>query len=260
MLAPKKSLGQHWLSDRQALQTIINRAAIDKSETILEIGPGQGSLTELLAKQASRVVAVEYDEEQIEPLERRFSNQKEVRIVAGDILQYDLQQLPVDYAVVANIPYYITAPIIRRLLEAENPPYRMILLVQKEVAERLAAPAGKLSILGVSAQFYCSVTAYEVIPAALFSPPPRVDSQIIRLDRHQTLPDISREHFFRVVKAGFSNRRKTLKNALSGGLRLSSDELRSIVDDEFLSRRAQTLSIEEWTRLTNSLQRAGVLQ
>lgn len=248
----KKSLGQHWLSDEQALQDIVASGELQASDVVLEIGPGPGTLTRLLVSQAEKVVAVEFDETLAAGLKKRVPATN-LEIVSQDILDFDLTSLPAHYKVVANIPYYLTGNLIRRLSESPNPPSSAALLVQKEVAERVVAKPGNMSILSVTAQFYWQVSLGQVIPAKLFTPPPKVDSQVLILDwRLEPLfPGINPAAFFRLVRAGFAQRRKTLLNSLSGGLSLPRETVTAqLVTAQLDPRaRAQTLSLDDWYAL-----------
>jgi 16S rRNA (adenine1518-N6/adenine1519-N6)-dimethyltransferase len=252
MNAPKKSLGQHWLNDPEALADIVGAAAVDSHDIVLEIGPGLGTLTRLLVEKAERVVAVEFDE----ALARKLATlvtAPNLEIVHQDILSFDLTSLPPGYKVVANIPYYLTSNLIRTLSESANPPIMAVLLVQKEVAERAAAVAGSMSILGVTAQFYWQVSVGAVVPAVLFTPPPKVDSRTLILKRRDQplFAGTEPKQFFSLVKAGFGQRRKTLLNALGAGLRLSREDTEQFLRSAQLDpgARAQTLSLEDWQRL-----------
>jgi 16S rRNA (adenine1518-N6/adenine1519-N6)-dimethyltransferase len=234
------------------LQAVAKAAEVTPNDTILEVGPGLGTLTKVLVSGAAQVVAVEFDNELAQKLAIRVPA-PHLRVVHEDILQFDLSQLPKDYKVAANIPYYLTSKLVRTLLESPNPPLITSLLVQKEVAERMAADPGELSILGISAQFYAEVALKEVVPAALFTPPPKVDSQIVQLRRRATplFDDVTAKDFFRVVRAGFSEKRKKLRSSLSGGLHLE----KSLVDELLVKAgvsdqaRAQELDLEDWHRL-----------
>ncbi len=224
-------------------------------DTVLEVGPGPGTLTAVLANHAGKVVAVEYDQTLALKLAARYGGTN-VKVVPDDILQFDTSQLPAGYKVVANIPYYLTSNLLRVLLESANPPSSLTLLVQKEVAERIAAAPGKLSLLAVSVQFYCEVSLGEVVPAHLFTPPPKVDSQVIKLVyRHAPLfNDVDTTQFFRIVKAGFSERRKKLRSSLSGGLQMGKPEAEELLQKAGIdpNSRAQELSLEQWYALYNS--------
>lgn len=250
-----KQLGQHWLSDKTTLEYIVSFAHVTKKDTVLEIGPGPGTLTEFLSRAAAKVVAVEYDQDLALRLAARFSATN-VTLIPDDIMQFDLNQMPENYKVVANIPYYLTSNLLRRLLESDNPPSQMTLLVQKEVAERIAAKPGDLSVLGISVQFYCQVESGEVIRADMFTPPPKVDSQVIKLKfRQKPLFDVDKERFFKLVKAGFREKRKKLPNSLAGGLSLTKEQtvkilIKSGIDPEV---RAQQLSLEDWHKIYKNL-------
>lgn len=250
---PKKSLGQHWLHDAATLAAMADAAHVGAEDTVLEIGPGLGTLTSVLVEKAKQVIAIEFDPTLAAALPTRVKAAN-LQVVHHDILQFDLTRLPADYKVVANIPYYVTAKIVRLLLESPNPPVATALLVQKEVAERMAASQGELSILGVSVQFYCQVRLGAVVPAALFTPPPEVDSQIISLTRRPAplFPDIAAADYFRVVRAGFAEKRKKLRSSLSGGLHISKASADALLADAHISSqaRAQELSLEDWHRLT----------
>jgi 16S rRNA (adenine1518-N6/adenine1519-N6)-dimethyltransferase len=246
---PKKSLGQHWLEDDACLEAMLQAAEIGAGDTVLEIGPGLGTLTRKLAAAADRVVAVEFDERLARELPSRVAADN-LQIVQQDILSFDLTQLPAGYKVVANIPYYLTSNLIRVLSESSNPPQRVSLLIQKEVAERLAAKPGTMSTLSVTAQLYWSVSMGRIVAAELFTPPPKVDSQIVGLVyRKQPLfPDVVPKLLFRLVKAGFGERRKTLRNSLSGGLHLSKDQTEDLLRKAGVDPglRAQSLTLEQW--------------
>ncbi len=248
-----KSLGQHWLRDRAALSHIADRAELNSDDTVLEIGPGLGTLTSELLRQAGRVVAVEFDSELARKLPAQFPG-KNLQVIQSDILEFDLSTMPAGYKVVANVPYYITSKIVKMLMTSENKPSVTVLLVQKEVAERLAAKPGKMSILAVSAQLFADVSLGEVIGAELFTPPPKVDSQVVILKTRQTpfLTDVNEVDFFRIVKAGFSAKRKKLRSSLAGGLKLSKSEIELILGQAGISpdARAETLDLDDWVRLT----------
>ncbi len=251
-IPPKKSLGQHWLQDDPTLESICDSADIKKDDTVLEIGPGLGTLTKHLLKRAEKVVAVEFDAQLAATLPGKFSNPR-LEVVQDDILHFDLTGLPPKFKVVANIPYYLTSNLIRVLCESSNPFSTAVLLIQKEVAERAVARPGQMSLLSVSAQFYCEVALGAKVSKELFIPPPKVDSQVLVLKYRTSplFPGVDIVRFFRVVKAGFSQKRKTLVNSLSGGLALSKDEARALLEvaDIPPGHRAQALSLEDWYAL-----------
>lgn len=249
---PKKSLGQHWLHDEASLTAMCDAAGISSGDIVLEIGPGLGTLTKLLVKRAKAVVAVEFDAQLAKSLPGRVTANN-LEIVHEDILSFDLTSLPPNYKVAANIPYYLTSNLVRVLSESPNQPACAALLVQKEVAERITAGPGDMSLLSVTAQFYWDVTLDRLVEAELFTPPPKVDSQIVVLRRRaETLfDDIDAKDFFRLVKAGFSQRRKTLLNSLSAGLHLDKPAVIGMCSAAQIDpkRRPQTLSLTEWYNL-----------
>lgn len=254
MAGPKKSLGQHWLKDRDVLANIAEEAGISENDTVLEIGPGLGTLTSELLRRAKKVVAVELDGDLARKLPGQFPG-KELEVINQDILTFDLRALPKDYVVVANVPYYITSKIVQLLTTAVNKPRTIVLLIQKEVAERMAARPGEMSILAVSSQVYAEVRLGEVVPAELFTPPPKVDSQVVILEMRQK-PQVAPEdekHFFRIVKAGFSAKRKKLRSSIASGLHISKPEAEKLLMDASISPedRAEELSIDDWVRLAS---------
>lgn len=245
----KKSLGQHWLSDKPSLLAMCEGVALTPTDTVLEVGPGPGTLTAQLVAQAKQVIAVEFDRDLATQLPGRVTAPN-LTVIEQDILRFDLTTLPVGYKVVANIPYYLTSNLLRILCESSNPFSKAALLMQKEVTERVCAKPGAMSLLSVSVQFYCEAHAGLLVPAELFTPPPKVDSQILLLTRRQTslYPDVHTKEFFRIVRAGFAQRRKTLLNSLSAGLHLSREETQEALEKAGVAptTRAQNLSLEEW--------------
>lgn len=252
MAGPNKSLGQHWLHDRSVLAHIADCAELAADDTVLEIGPGLGTLTSELLRRSQKVIAVEFDSELARKLPGQFPG-KNLEVVESDILSFDYSTLPTGYKVVANVPYYITSKIVKSLMTASNKPSVAVLLVQKEVAERLAAAPGDMSILAVSAQLFAEVTLGDIVPAKLFTPPPKVDSRVVVL-RTRTTPlftDVSESEFFRVVKAGFSAKRKKLRSSLSGGLSISKQDAEQLLEKAAISpdSRAEELDLDDWYRL-----------
>ncbi len=258
---PKKSLGQHWLRDAAALGAMCDAAEVGTGNTVLEIGPGLGTLTALLTKRAKEVVAVEFDEALAQALPGRVTDEN-LSTVHQDILRFDLTTLPAGYKVVANIPYYLTSNLIRTLSESANPPSVVALLVQKEVAGRVAAMPGDMSLLSVSAQFYWEVGTGRVVEAKLFEPPPKVDSQILVLKKRAgpLFPGTDIQLFFQVVKAGFAARRKTLLNSLSAGLRIDKARAGELLERAGIApaTRPQSLSLPQWHGLYKAAQTLGV--
>jgi 16S rRNA (adenine1518-N6/adenine1519-N6)-dimethyltransferase len=252
-IGPKKSLGQHWLKDRDVLANIADEAEITLDDTVLEIGPGLGPLTSELLRRAKKVVAVELDGALARKLPGQFPGTA-LEVINQDILKFDLRTLPEHYVVVANVPYYITSKIIQLLTTAVNKPRAIVLLIQKEVAVRMAAQPGDMSILAVSSQVYATVRLGSVVNAEFFTPPPKVDSQVVILEmRTESLLDPTIEkQFFRIVKAGFSAKRKKLRSSMASGLHISKPEAETLLNKAGISpeQRAQDLSIEDWIRLT----------
>ncbi len=256
MVGPKKSLGQHWLKDRDVLAKIADDANIGPEDTVLEIGPGLGTLTSELLRRAKKVIAVELDGELAAKLPGQFPGTS-LEVVNQDILSFDLTRLPQKYIVVANVPYYITSKIIQLLTTSLNKPQTIVLLIQKEVAVRLAAKPGDMSILAVSAQIYADVELSDVVPAKYFTPPPKVDSQVVILKtRAQALVSPEDEkQFFRVVKAGFSAKRKKLRSSISSGLHISKPEAEELLKKVGINPddRAEQLSLEDWLKLSSAI-------
>jgi 16S rRNA (adenine1518-N6/adenine1519-N6)-dimethyltransferase len=262
-LHPSKGLGQNFLQDNHALQKIVNAANISLADSVLEIGPGLGSLTRYLALCAHAVTAVELDRKIFPALEAVLAPYGNVRLVQGDILDLDPTSLMggIDYLVVANIPYYITSAVIRHLLESNPRPRRIVLTVQKEVAERICTGPGKMSLLALSVQVYGIPTIGATIPAGAFYPPPRVDSSVVCIEvlPEPVIPPALLEIFFRLIKAGFSQKRKTLRNALSGGLRITPAEAEEVLAAAGIDpqRRAETLRLEEWGKFCETWSVSG---
>jgi 16S rRNA (adenine1518-N6/adenine1519-N6)-dimethyltransferase len=245
---PKKRFGQNFLVDKAALQAVIAAGDLQAGDVVLEIGAGPGNLTALLVGCARQVVAVEIDGRFLPMLNEIQQTHGNLRVFAGDILQLDSKTLDLSagYVVIANLPYYITSAVIRHLLEDEVKPIRLVLTVQAEVAERICSKPGRLSLLALSVQVYGSPTIVGRIPAAAFFPTPKVDSAIIKVDIHAA-PAITSSHlelFFALAKAGFSQRRKTLRNALSGGMHLASHQVETCLIAAGIDpmRRAETLA------------------
>ena len=257
-LHPKKSLGQNFLVDQGALQRIASAADLSRSETVLEIGPGLGALTRYLAIAAGRVVAVELDGRLIPLLEDQLAGIPNVQLVEGDILRLDPAALTGGpYKVVANLPYYITAAILRHLLAATPRPQLMVLTVQHEVAQRLTAKPGRMSLLAVSVQYFGQVRQVATLKAGSFYPRPAVNSAVVRVDIHPELPvsALDERRFFQVVKAGFSQKRKQLRNSLRAGLRMPVEQVEAALGAAGIDsrRRAETLCLEEWVNLADAL-------
>lgn len=256
---PNKAFGQNFLIDRAVLRQIVAAAEIDAADSILEVGAGTGVLTRELARQARRVVAVEIERNMLSLLAETTRDVANVEIIARNLLSLNPVEVfgGAPYKLVANLPYYITAPTFRHFLESANAPRLIVVMVQEEVAERITAAPGDLSLLAVSVQFYGKPRIVARVPAAAFYPAPKVDSAILRVDVSAetplTLPE--RDQFFRVVQAGFSARRKQLHNALEQALHLPPAMVRTWLEAAAIdaSRRAETLDIAEWLNLWHYL-------
>ena len=270
-IRPNKRLGQNFLSAPNILDKIVDAAQLTRTSTVLEIGAGLGTLTRRLADIAGRVVAVELDRHLVHILESELGYLPNLELVQGDILEMTPAELmecgaqatpsnPLKtppYKVVANLPYYITSAIIRHLLETECPPERLVLMVQREVADRITASPGNMSLLAVSVQFFGEPRVVTRVPAGAFIPPPQVDSAVISIDVFPNPPvEVSSSSwFFRVAKAGFGQKRKQLKNTLASRLGLPMQQILDALNQAQIDpkRRAQTLTLEEWASLCQEL-------
>jgi len=277
-LDPKKSLGQNFLVDESHLARIAAAAELTPADTVLEIGPGLGVLTRHLAAQAGRVVAVELDDRLIPILQELFADQPHVSFVHADILKVDPaamlsddgpqtadgesvaprnSQFATPYKVVANLPYYITSAVLRHLLESAQPPTLAVVMVQREVAQRIVAGPGDMSLLAVGVQFYAEAKIVQKVPAGAFHPRPKVDSAVLRLDiRPQpVVADVEPGWYFSVVRAGFGQKRKQLRNSVAAGLGLSKEATEAGLAAAEIDpqRRAETLSLQEWGALAKIL-------
>ena len=266
-LRARKGLGQHFLIDEEVLGLIVSTARVTPTDCVVEIGPGSGVLTREVAGQAGCVVAVELDDKLAAILKETLSAFDNVTIINQDVLKIDPATLlqgqkiklpsavvsPFGYKVVANLPYYITAPVLRHFLEASVKPETMVVMVQKEVAETIAAKPGQMSLLSVSVQFYGEPMMISQVPAKSFYPAPEVDSAILKIDVYPKPPVAVTDEagFFRVVRAGFSAPRKQIANSLAQGLELPKAEVLSLLERSGITsqRRAETLSLDEWAQL-----------
>ena len=256
-LEPKKSLGQNFLFDENVLGRIVEAAELEPADQVLEIGPGLGSLTRLLAENARRVVAVELDGRFLPALQKELADLDNVQIVQGDILDQDpVHLLPGPYKVVANVPYYITGAILRHLLGGDPKPSSMVLTVQKEVAERLTAGPPNMSLLAISVLYYGDVEQVTTIKAGAFWPRPDVDSAVIKISvRPQSvINEVDEEAFFKIVRAGFSQKRKQLQKNLRQ-LGIDRKGVAKALEEAGIDgrRRAETLTLDEWQALVKSL-------
>jgi 16S rRNA (adenine1518-N6/adenine1519-N6)-dimethyltransferase len=261
-MRPNKAFGQNFLIDRAALMKIVEAAEITQDDDVLELGAGTGVLTRELARRARRVVAVEIERDMLALLGETTATYQNVELVERNLLFLQPTEVfgQTPYKLVANLPYYITAPTFRHFLEDENPPRLFVVMVQLEVAQRIVAEPGDLSLLGVSVQFYGQPKIIARVPAQSFYPAPKVDSAILRIDLHPQTPltHEERDRFFRVVQAGFSARRKQLHNSLTQGLHHKNENIRAWLSEAAIdaSRRAETLSIPEWIQLWRVIDQA----
>ena len=258
---PSKGLGQNFLIDKNVLKKIIDSADIKSDDIILEVGPGIGTLTCELAKKAKKVIAIEKDEKMCKILKETLTDYKNVEIINADILKLNPKPYALyPYKLVANIPYYLTSPLIRKFLESSNQPTEIILMLQKEVAQRICAKPPQMSLLAVSVQFYAEPKIISYVSKNCFWPAPKVDSAIIKIIpfKKQNIPS---DLFFRIVKAGFSQPRKQLAGNLSKSLKLD----KKIVESWLLKnnikpiQRAETLFVKDWEALTNFFTDTGYL-
>ena len=256
-LEPKKSLGQNFLYDENVLARIVEAAGLGPDDEVLEIGPGLGSLTRQLAAAAKRIVAVELDGRFIPPLQNELAGLDNLQILHGDILEQDpATHFDGPYKVVANVPYYITGAILRHLLSGSHKPTSMVLTVQKEVAERLTAVPPNMSLLAVSVQYYGDVERVTTIKAGAFWPRPDVDSAVIKIDTNpQTFSAEKEQAFFRLVRTGFSQKRKQLQKNLRQ-LGVDRTAVTAALEEANIdgTRRAETLTLDEWQALTKALE------
>lgn len=262
-MRPNKSFGQNFLIDRTVLQTIVEAAEVGPEDEILEVGAGTGVLTRELAAAAKRVVAVEIERDMLTLLGETTSTCTNVELIASNLLFLNTREIfgSHPYKLVANLPYYITAPTFRHFLENENAPSLLVVMVQLEVAQRIVAAPGDLSLLGVSVQFYGEPRIIAKVPARSFYPAPKVDSAVLRIDvkPQAALTREERERFFRVVQAGFSMRRKQIHNSLTHGLHHKNEQVRSWLAEANIdaSRRAETVSIPEWLTLWRAIEQVS---
>ncbi len=254
----KKSLGQNFLNDAEVIEQIFEAAGLVKTDHVLEIGPGTGAMTFRLSDRVEKLVAIELDHQLVERLQQHFIDSKSVSILEGNILDVHLEELlhsvgfaDHPYKIVANIPYYITAPIIRTLLSLEHQPLSMTLMVQNEVADRLSAKPGDMSLLSMMAQYYAEVEKKFVVPKEAFDPIPKVDSAIVHITPRRPYDPEEDRKVFRLARAGFAARRKTLANNLATSLSVPREEIERGLESVGLRKdiRAQALSVADWEAL-----------
>jgi len=260
-LRAHKGLGQHFLVDKESLEAVLAAGEVGLNDTVLEVGPGLGVLTMALTRASKRVVAVEMDPVLAELLER--DRPDNLAVVRSDIRRFDLQTLPRGYKVVANIPYYVTSQLLQFFLEAPNRPTLLAWLVQKEVAQRVTARPGQMSVLAFSVQYYGEPRLVQVVERHKFWPAPKVDSAVLQVRvREQSAFAADTAKLFRLVKAGFGERRKMLKNSLAGGLNISMELAARLVAEAGLmaTARAQELALADWERLYQAAMTAELLE
>ena len=255
-LKNKKSLGQNWLKNRDVLLDIADSASVEDTETVLEIGPGLGTLTSALFKFFDRVISVELDDRLAENLPKSFPG-KNLQVIHDDVLKLDIDalDLPEKYVVAGNIPYYITSPIIEKFLSVKHKPQKIVFLIQKEVAERVAAEKGDYTILSLTAQNKAKVSLGPVVLREFFTPPPKVDSQVVILEPYEK--PLAEESTLALIRLGFSAPRKKLLGNLTAGLQMPREQLEQIFNaiDLDLNIRPAQLSIEDWKKLEAKIKR-----
>jgi 16S rRNA (adenine1518-N6/adenine1519-N6)-dimethyltransferase len=272
-LRARKGLAQHFLVDEEVLKLVVETANLTPADIVIEVGPGLGVLTAELARKAGRVLAIELDSKLAAVLKQTLASFENVTIINEDVLKTDPatllreqkikipSEINAGYKVVANLPYYITSPVLRHFLEASLKPQTMVVMVQKEVAESIAAAPGQMSLLSVSVQFYGRPTIVSHVPADSFYPPPEVDSAILKIDVYPQPPvpvnDV--EGFFDLVRAGFTASRKQIANSLTHGLKLPKSDVLPLLERSDIAprRRAETLTLEEWAHLWQVFTRRG---
>ena len=258
---PSKRFGQNFLIDKNIIKKILNQAKLGSKDIVLEIGPGIGTMTRELAKKAQKIIAVEKDPKMIEILKETTQDFQNIEIINADIMKYEVPKIKYrDYKVVANLPYYITSPVIRKLLETENKPKEIILMVQKEVAQRICVLPPKTNLLAISVQFYAKPKIISYVSKKAFFPKPKVDSAIIQLKISGQNSKIDREKFFKIVKAGFSHPRKQLANNLLKeldflGKEINKEKIIALLAKKGIlaTQRPETLLLKNWIELTKIL-------
>ncbi len=249
-IRPDKRLGQSFLIDQNVLDKIVRSADLKKDETVLEVGSGLGNLTKRLSSQVKKVITIEKSKQIFPLLKENLKEFDNIEFIRGDILREELD-LPEEYKIVANIPYYLTSPLLRMFLESENQPETMTLLIQKEVAQRITAQPPQMSLLSILIQFYSTPKIISYVSQTCFWPKPKVDSAILHLSQIKKPKEIDIKRFFKLVKAGFSSPRKQLVNNLFSKLDLNKEEMKKALAecDKPQTARAETLSILDWTHL-----------
>ncbi len=256
-IRPSKRLGQNFLIDKKVIKKIIRAANLQPKDIILEIGPGIGVLTQELAQKSKKVIAVEKDPKMCEILKETLKDFKNVKIIQGDILKFNnYSLLTTRYKLIANLPYYIVSPTIRMFLESPHPSEEMILMVQKEVAQRICSKPPKMNLLAISVQFYAEPKIISFVSKKSFWPSPKVDGAILKISAfNQYKKSTFNQRFFEIVRAGFSQPRKQLVNNLAKELKLNKEQVNNwlLKSDIQPFQRAETLTIKNWIRLARML-------
>ncbi|MBX4205317.1 MAG: 16S rRNA (adenine(1518)-N(6)/adenine(1519)-N(6))-dimethyltransferase RsmA [Candidatus Doudnabacteria bacterium] len=258
-LKPKDYMGQNFLISQDVINEIITAAEIRPTDTIVEIGPGLGVLTQVLVEKAKKVIAIEKDKTFIPVLKNYFKSDPRLEIIESDVLKFNFESLPKSYKIVSNIPYYLTSHLLQNLLALKNKPSRIVLMVQKEVGERLTASPGALSILGISVQILADVEIATNVLKQNFWPKPKVDSAIVVITPKNKFPEIRDEKlFFRILKIAFAGKRKQLHNTLQNGLKLSKASVEKLLGEAGVptSARPQELTIPQWISIYNLISRS----
>ena len=254
-IRPLKRLGQNFLINKKALNDFIDTCDLRKSDVVLEIGPGLGTITQEIAKKVKTVIAIEKDKKMCEIMKETLSDLNNIEIINQDVLKIFNSQFSIsNYKVLGNLPFYITAPVIRKFLETKNQPKEMIFMIQKEVGQRICAKPPKMSLLAVSVQFYAKPKIVSYLPKNSFWPQPKVNSTIIKIiPQKQTI--VNAKLFFEVVKAGFAHPRKQLRNNLSKRLKMNKEKTEQWLLKNSIqpNQRAETLKVQDWINLTKTI-------
>jgi len=262
-IQPKKELGQNFLQNKEVLSNIIKLGELKEDDIVIEIGPGRGNLTQELIKSAKKVIAIEKDRDLVQLLREKFSSVKNLKIIEGDIRDLFIKnQLSIvkdseHYKLIANIPYYLSSFILRRFLEINNKPKKIVLLLQKELAERICEKPGKMSLISIMVNFYGIPSLGPIVKKEKFDPVPKVDSQILVIDNIKSPKNIDEKTFFRILRIGFAQKRKKLINNLHNGTRIDNNILLNAIKFLKLKEtvRAQELSLGNWKSLCQKIRK-----
>jgi len=255
---PKKRLGQNFLAEIGVIEKLVNAAGIQPGETVLEIGPGTGNLTSQLAKTGNKIIAIEKDSGMIPILKEKFAGNSDIEIFYGDALKFDETKINPPYKIAANLPFYLTAPLIRKFLESQNPPLSLTVIVQKEVAQRICAKPPKMNLLAIAARFYAATEIIGYVSRGCFWPIPKVDCAILQIDPYIKKRNQYKKNFvdlfFKIVKTGFSHPHKQLAGNLAQGLKIDRNQINKWLTENNLApnQRAETLLVENWIGLAQT--------